>query len=1342
MLDACIFRGQSRRWNRVTATRLAMASSRREWTLPRLVCPLSVALGIILFGAMGPAAPAQSIGLNFYQASNEVMGAEESAGAPGFAQVNWNNLGRWGNGTAVNDSTGAASGVAVSWDSPNTWVIGLSVTTPNAKMMNGYIDAPGTANDDATTPYNLWARANQPQVFVKGLDTWMATVGAVSYTVVVYTDGDATEGRISEYWIQGVSETDAAGTLPTALGADLTVHVFARDSANFSGTFTEVPQTANSTETAANGNYIIFSGLTADKFLLRTEERSFRATINGVQIVAVTQIPATVTLAAGSSAAEPATPGTFTVTRSGNVAGSLDVYYAVGGTATAGADYQTLPGVVTIPAGQSDATITVTPIDDGEVEADETITVTLTTAPAYVLGTPIDAQINLASDDVTSTVTVEATDAAAAEVAGNPGAFTFTRTGSTLFPLTVYYTVSGTATGGADYAYLNGKMVIPAGQASATVQVTPYEDGTTEGPETVIVTLTSNDPQYVAGAANSATATIADNGSWSHWTKSLDLVFAGFTGSEAVTDFPVLVVLTPDRVSNYAGFAADGSDLRFKSGDLSLPYEVEKWDPAGSSAIWVKVPQIAAPTDAITMVWGNANSILAQGGEAVWTPDYLGVWHLNTTTAEGLYYDSTGHGNDGTNHGATPVDGAIGGALSFDAASSNYVDTGNTENIVNFTVMTFVRGTTAASEGATPTGPVHRESNYQINWGHGQAEFNGAVAVNSTAGGWQGATMNPLEANTWYCLAGTYDQSSLKGFRDGALITENTEALGIPQPEGNSLKFARHAAAAQYFSGIIDEVQVLSVAKPDAWVANQAASMVDNLIAYGGIVAQVELVASDAAATELGDTGTFTITRSGGNLGQPLTVYLTIGGTATPGKDYTALSVPVTLAGGQTQTVLTVNAVQDWLPLEGPETVILTVLDRAYYDIVGEASATVTIEDVDTLDNWQNSMRIPFSGYMGSTPLIDFPVLVVLTPDKVDNYAGFAADGSDIRFSDKNQAVLLPYEIERWDPTGTSLLWVKVPQLDQGTSIWMHWNNPGVPAGQEPEGVWTAGFLAVYHFADAVAVVDSTANNHDGTNYNSTSVTGQVGLGRGFNGTDAYVDLNGNFLSNLAEFTISGWIAPEPAAFGDRMPLFGQNDLIEFGFHGGQNLQAWVSAGGTWPGINVPYAYNTGEWHYVVMTGNATTLALYVDGVNVGETTYAETTNQGSSGDTAKIGTAVIDTIDVNRWYAGSVDEIRFVGVARSAEWVAAEYAAMTGGLSACGAPRLDLDLDGDVDQVDFGLFQACYTGTVAPLSGGVCGCADTNADNYVAVEDLAAFQQCFSGPAVPADAGCLDLPQ
>jgi len=60
-----------------------------------------------------------------------------------------------------------------------------------------------------------------------------------------------------------------------------------------------------------------------------------------------------------------------------------------------------------------------------------------------------------------------------------------------------------------------------------------------------------------------------------------------------------------------------------------------------------------------------------------------------------------------------------------------------------------------------------------------------------------------------------------------------------------------------------------------------------------------------------------------------------------------------------------------------------------------------------------------------------------------------------------------------------------------------------------------------------------------------------------------------------------------------------------------------------------------------------------------------------------------------------------------------------------------DFDLDGDVDQVDFGHFQACISGT-GSASGPACQDADLEGDGAVDGEDLGLFLQCFGGPGTP----------
>ncbi len=83
---------------------------------------------------------------------------------------------------------------------------------------------------------------------------------------------------------------------------------------------------------------------------------------------------------------DPIDTATFIVTRTGDTSQALTVYYSIGGTATPDTDYEVLTGSVTIAAGESSATITVTPLVLAQEPADpdemeHTLEITLVNAP-------------------------------------------------------------------------------------------------------------------------------------------------------------------------------------------------------------------------------------------------------------------------------------------------------------------------------------------------------------------------------------------------------------------------------------------------------------------------------------------------------------------------------------------------------------------------------------------------------------------------------------------------------------------------------------------------------------------------------------------------------------------------------------------------------------------------------------------------------------------------------------------------------------------------------------------------------------------------------------------------
>ena len=126
--------------------------------------------------------------------------------------------------------------------------------------------------------------------------------------------------------------------------------------------------------------------------------------------------PPAVTLTVTSATATEAGPtsGIFTITRAEVSPTALSVNVATSGTAARGSDYVTIPSGVTIPPGAASVDVPVVPIDDTNLEGNETVALTLRSGSGYVIaGTP-SGTVTIISDDVApdlivSTLTVPST---------------------------------------------------------------------------------------------------------------------------------------------------------------------------------------------------------------------------------------------------------------------------------------------------------------------------------------------------------------------------------------------------------------------------------------------------------------------------------------------------------------------------------------------------------------------------------------------------------------------------------------------------------------------------------------------------------------------------------------------------------------------------------------------------------------------------------------------------------------------------------------------------------------------------------------------------------------------
>jgi hypothetical protein len=182
----------------------------------------------------------------------------------------------------------------------------------------------------------------------------------------------------------------------------------------------------------------------------------------------------------------------FTVTLSVPYDVPVTVAYATAdGTATAGSDYQTASGTLTIPAGQTSGTFTVLVNGDRVPEPTETFFVNLSSlnygaiTAGQGVGTIVDDEPRVSISDVTRYEGRK----------GQTTLFTFTVTLSAAYDQAVtlsYHTVNGTATsssGNADYVAQTGTLTFAPGQTTKTITIQVKGDNRWEGNETFYLDL-------------------------------------------------------------------------------------------------------------------------------------------------------------------------------------------------------------------------------------------------------------------------------------------------------------------------------------------------------------------------------------------------------------------------------------------------------------------------------------------------------------------------------------------------------------------------------------------------------------------------------------------------------------------------------------------------------------------------------------------------------------------------------------------------------------------------------------------------------------------------------------
>jgi hypothetical protein len=334
------------------------------------------------------------------------------------------------------------------------------------------------------------------------------------------------------------------------------------------------------------------------------------------------------------------------------------------------------------------------------------------------------------------------------------------------------------------------------------------------------------------------------------WRTRIKLSFNNLAQTEVLSGFPVRVSLNATRI-DYAKTQDAGQDLRFVDANDTtvLPHEIEAWDEAGNSEVWVRVEQIDALTDDdyIWLYFDNPAVGDGQNAALVWDVEYLGVWHLSESVTDeqigGIHSDSTSNGNDAVQNGNTNIssNSRIASAQQFDGVDDFLqLPTDLVDAVTDFTYSAWIywEGSTAWQRifdfGIGPASSTTGQYVYcTASANSGKMYFSITLAGYSNSEGLD--SIQDFPNSTWVyvtiTLAGNVATIYWNGSEENSVdtFTLTPSQLGATQNWMGRSQFT----ADPYFQGVIDEVRLEGAPRGPGWIAAQYLSVTDTFIRYG-----------------------------------------------------------------------------------------------------------------------------------------------------------------------------------------------------------------------------------------------------------------------------------------------------------------------------------------------------------------------------------------------------------------------------------------------------------------------------------------------------------------------------
>lgn len=388
-------------------------------------------------------------------------------------RASFSNYGNWVDVSAPGNvimSTYRMSACSTSTEPGNigcyTWSSGTSMATPHVSGAAALIWSRPDVTTNAQVVDILLRSADPVGVSDVRLDSWTIHGGLNLSSAVSF---GSTQPLANAGPDRTITDTDGDGAESVTLDGS--------SSSDSNGSIVSYEWFQGSTSVATGVTATLVLPVGVHTFTLEVTDNQGERDTDSVVITVAPANQVTVTASTPQGTEAGPDPGIFTVSRTGGSSTALTIHYTVSGTAEAGSDFVALPGIVTIPAGLSEASVTVTPIDDALYESNESVILTMVADPTtYSLGSPSVATVTIVDNDLPPDLVVATVSAPATAGAGTDFLVTDTTrnqgTGASPASTTAFFLSTNTTLDASDVPLGSRPVPVLAAGATSVVSTT------------------------------------------------------------------------------------------------------------------------------------------------------------------------------------------------------------------------------------------------------------------------------------------------------------------------------------------------------------------------------------------------------------------------------------------------------------------------------------------------------------------------------------------------------------------------------------------------------------------------------------------------------------------------------------------------------------------------------------------------------------------------------------------------------------------------------------------------------------------------------------------------------